>query len=413
MAVMAEIDVDGPVAVAERLEAFALEVLSGAMSRPVQVFNGGVYLRGLIEQGLRKSLEPMVARLGEDANYQSLQQFLADSPWDSGFVERAVAERVVPVIGVQAWVLDDTGFPKDGKHSPGVKRQYSGTLGKIGNCQIGVSLHAVGETGTVPLGWSLYLPEDWCDDPERRKKAKIPGHVAFKTKPQLGVELVKRAAGWAISAAPVLGDQAYGENTELREALHAAGREYVLSVGGTTTVFAPETEFTLPALVEGAKGRKPTRLEASQDQETITELIKRLGPGAAKSVTFRDGLDGKPITSRFIFVRVRAAHGWKQKGLTQAPREEWLIAEWPAGRDEPIDYWISNLPADAEPEQLARLARLRWRIELDYRQLKGQLGLDHYEGRSWPGWYHHTALVTAAHGFLTLERQNPNPPRPA
>jgi len=408
---MAEIDVDGPVAVAERLEAFGIEVLAEAMNRPVQVFNGRVYLRGLLEQGPRKSLEPMVARLGEDADYQSLQQFLADSPWDPGRLVQAVAERVVPAIGVRAWVLDDTGFPKDGKHSPGVKRQYSGTLGKIGNCQIGVSLHAVGETGTVPLGWSLYLPEDWCDDPERRKKAKIPEHVAFQTKPQLGVELVKQAAGWAIAAAPVLGDHAYGENTALRDDLNAAGREYVLSVGGTTTVFAAETEFTLPAVVEGATGRKPTRLGASQAQETITALIQRLGPGAAKSVTFRDGLDGKPITSRFIFTRVRAAHGWKQKGLPAAPREEWLIAEWPEGRDEPIDYWISNLPVDAEPEQLARLARLRWRIELDYRQLKGQLGLDHYEGRSWLGWYHHTALVTAAHGFLTLERQNPNHPR--
>jgi len=412
MAVMAEMDLGGPVAVAERLEAFGVAVLSEAMTRPVQVFNGGVYLRGLLEQGPRKSLEPMVARLGVDADYQSLQQFLADSPWDPGLVVRAVAERVAPVIGVAAWVLDDTGFPKDGKHSPGVKRQYSGTLGKIGNCQIGVSLHAVGASGTVPLGWSLYLPEEWCEDPERRRKAKIPERVAFKTKPQLGVELVKRAAGWAIEAAPVLGDQAYGENTALRDDLDDAGREYVLSVAGKTTVFAPETEFTLPAR-EGATGRKPTRLEASQDQQTITALIKRLGPDAAKSVTFRDGLDGTPITSRFIFTRVRAAHGWKQKGLPAAPREEWLIAEWPEGRDDPIDYWISNLPADAEPEQLARLARLRWRIELDYRQLKGQLGLDHYEGRSWIGWYHHTALVTAAHGFLTLERQNPNHPRPA
>jgi SRSO17 transposase len=410
---MALTDVDGPVAVAERLEAFGIEVLAEAMNRPVQVFNGGVYLRGLLEQGPRKSLEPMAARLGEDADYQSLQQFLADSPWDPGLVVRAVAERVVPAIGVQAWVLDDTGFPKDGKHSPGVKRQYSGTLGKIGNCQIGVSLHAVGETGTVPLGWSLYLPQDWCDDPVRRKKAKIPVDVAFKTKPQLGVELVKQAAGWAITAAPVLGDQAYGENTALRDDLNDAGREYVLSVGGTTTVFAPETEFTLPALVEGAKRRKSTRLQASQDQETIAALIKRLGPDAAKHVAFRDGLHGEPVTSRFIFVRVRAAHGWTQKGLTQVPREEWLIAEWPEGRDDPIDYWISNLPPDAKPEKLARLARLRWRIELDYRQLKGQLGLDHYEGRSWIGWYHHTALVTAAHGFLTLERQNPNHPRPA
>ena len=180
------------------------------MSRPVQMVNGGLYLRGLLEQGPRKSLEPMVERLGGEADYQSMQQFLADSPWDPVLVVKATAERVAPEIDVQAWVLDDTGFPKDGKHSPGVKRQYSGTLGKIGNCQIGVSLHAVGSKGTVPLGWALYLPEEWCKDPARRKKAKIPEEVEFATKPELGVELAVRAAGWKVRKAPVLGEGVRG-----------------------------------------------------------------------------------------------------------------------------------------------------------------------------------------------------------
>ncbi len=409
---MVAADPGGAVGVADRLEAFGLDVLSGAMNRPVQVFNGGVYLRGLLEQGPRKSLEPMVARLGEGADYQSLQQFLADSPWDPAVVVAAVARRVAPAIGVQAWVLDDTGFPKDGKRSPGVKRQYSGTLGKIGNCQIGVSLHAVGESGTVPLGWALYLPEDWCLDVERRRRAKIPEDVVFRTKPELGVDLVEAAGGWGIPAGPVLGDQAYGENNALRERLHGAGREYVLAVGGATKVFKSDTLFTLPDR-DGATGRAPKRLQPSVDPETITELIAGLGAGAAQNVTFRDGPKSEAMTSRFIFARVRASHGWTKKSFNEIPREEWLIAEWPDGRDEPIDYWISNLPPDTPPEQLARLARLRWKIELDYRQLKGELGLDHYEGRSWLGWYHHTALVTAAHGFLTLERQNPNHPRPA
>ena len=190
-----EQDVDPPSVVRERLEEFALEVLAEAMNRPVQVRNGGLYLRGLIEDGARKSLEPLVARVGEEADYQSMQQFLADSPWDPALVVKAVAERVAPVIGVEAWVLDDTGFPKDGKDSPGVKRQYSGTLGKTGNCQIGVSVHAVGVRGTVPLGWALYLPEDWCEDDDRRRKAKIPDEVTFKTKPELGVELVEPSRG--------------------------------------------------------------------------------------------------------------------------------------------------------------------------------------------------------------------------
>jgi SRSO17 transposase len=403
-AVDADFDVDGPAVVKARLEAFGADVLARAMNRPVQMVNGGLYLRALIEQGPRKSLEPLVARLGGDAEYESMQNFLADSPWDSVRVVRSVAERVAPVIDVQAWVLDDTGFPKDGKSSPGVKRQYSGTLGKIGNCQLGVSLHAVGSLGTVPLGWELYLPKDWCGDVERRRKAKIPPTVEFRTKPELGVDLVERAAWWEVRRAPVLGDEAYGDNTALRERLHHANREYVLAIGAQTTVYAPQTTFTLAAR-KGTKGRPPTRPRPDQEPVAIKDLIASLGQDAAQTVTFRDGPDGVPMTSKFIFVRVRAAHDIP--GQTTAPREEWLIAEWPEGRDRPLDYWISNLPPDTALDRLARLARLRWKIELDYRQLKGQLGLDHYEGRSYLGWYHHTALVTAAHGFLTLERMRP------
>ena len=405
---------DPPSAVVERLEAFGAEVLAEAINRPVQMVNGGLYLRGLIEQGPRKSLEPLVERLGGEADYQSLQQFLAVSPWDPALVVKATAERVVPAIDVQAWVLDDTGFPKDGKQSPGVKRQYSGTLGKIGNCQIGVSLHAVGSKGTVPLGWALYLPEEWCKDKERRKQAKIPEEVEFATKPQLGVDLAVRAAGWKLGTAPVLGDQAYGDNTELRDRLHSEGLQYVLSVSPEMTVFTSETQFIAPEPRSGP-GRRSPHPRPDRDPEQVGALIARLGEKQVKTVTFRDGPDGTPRKSRFMFVRVRSAHHWRAHdgrgrwGKTDEipPREEWLIAEWPKGEPEPTDYWISNLPASTKPGRLARLARLRWKIELDYRQLKGQLGLDHYEGRSWLGWYHHTALVTAAHGFLTLERLHP------
>ncbi len=406
--------IDPPSAVRERAEAFTAEVLAEAMGHPVQMANGGLYVRGLLEQGERKSLEPMVGRLGGEADYQSMQQFLADSPWDPVLVVRAVAERVAPAIDVEAWVLDDTGFPKDGTHSPGVKRQYSGTLGKIGNCQIGVSLHAVGGKSTVPLGWALYLPEEWCKDKERRRKAKIPEEIEFQTKPQLGVKLAVRAAGWKVRKAPVLGDSAYGDNTELRDQLHSQGLQYVLSVSPETTVFSAETRFTLPEPRTGP-GRKNNHPRPDRDPESIGQVIARLGEKQLKTVTFRDGPNGTYLKSRFMFVRVRAAHHWRAHdgrgrwGKTEEipPREEWLIAEWPKGKSEPTDYWISNLPRSTKPGRLARLARLRWKIELDYRQLKGQLGLDHYEGRSWLGWYHHTALVTAAHGFLTLERLRP------
>jgi SRSO17 transposase len=393
----------------ERLLGFVDEVVSG-LPHVRQRENAGLYVRRLIEQGGRKSLQPTLFRLEEtSARYESMQQFLADSPWDSMLVVRRCAERVAPELEVEAWVLDDTGFPKDGKHSPGVKRQYSGTLGKIGNCQIGVSVHAVGKHGTAPLGWALYLPEEWCADAGRRGQAKIPAEIAFKTKPELGVDLVVRAAGWAIPSAPVLGDQAYGDNTALRERLNDAEREYVLALGGATKVFAPETVFAVPES-SGARGRPKSRPLPDREPEAIAELIASVGDELAQTVSFRDGPDGKPVSSRFVFVRVRAAHD-RKKATPWPPREEWLLAEWPAGKDEPTDYWISNLPADTEPERLARLARLRWKIELDYKQLKGELGLDHYEGRSWIGWHHHTALVTVAHGFLTLERLCPRAQR--
>jgi len=392
-------------AVKARAEAFVAQVAGAAMSHPVQRANAEVYVRGLLAAGARKSLEPLVERLDGDGNYQSLQQFLADSPWEPERLMQAVAERVAPVVRAEAWVLDDTGFPKDGKKSPGVKRQYSGTLGKIGNCQIGVSLHAVSEHATLPLGWALYLPEDWCADPERRRKAKIPEQVTFQTKPQLGVGLVKQAAGWAIDPAPVLGDAAYGENTQLRGELDAGGFEYVLSINPDTTIFAPGATFAVPDRKPGKPGRTPAAHHADRDPVSVGEYAKTLPDTDFQTVAFR-GKGKTRVRSRFAFKRVTAAHPVTRDRL--APREEWLIIEWPEGDAAPSDYWISNLPARTKPQRLARLARLRWMIELDYRQLKGELGLDHYEGRSYLGWYHHTALVTTAHAFLTLERQNPN-----
>ena len=407
-----DVEVDSLSVVRERLEVFAGEVLAEAVNRPVQLVNGGLYLRGLLEQGPRKSLEPMVERLGGDRDYQSMQQFLSDSPWDPALVVRAVAERVAGEIDVQGWVLDDTGFRKDGKDSPGVKRQYSGSFQKFTSCQIGVSLHAVGSRGTVPLGWALYLPKEWCEDFARREKAKIPERVEFQTKPQLGLALAVRAAGWKLKRGPVLGDCAYGNNTALREQLDDQRLSYLLAVTPELKVFCAQTTFRAPP--PRGYGRFPQpRPAPDREPETIAELVARLGASSLRTVSFRDGPNGRPMKSRFLFARVRSGsdwnvheHAWFHTG-ENPPREEWLIAEWPKGAQHPTGYWLSNLPPSTKPGQLARIARLRWRIELDYKQLKGELGLDHYEGRSWLGWYHHTALVTAAHGFLTLERLRP------
>jgi len=398
------------VGVRERMEGFVWEMTGGfALAR--QRENALLYVRGLVEHGGRKSLQPTLFRLEETAaRYESMQQFLADSPWDPELLVRTCAERVAPEVGVAAWVVDDTGIVKDGKHSPGVKRQYSGTLGKIGNCQITVSVHAVGVRGTVPLGWRLYLPEEWCGDLERRRKAKIPESVCFQTKPRLAAELCERAAGWDVPAAPILADSAYGDDSAFRTELHADGCEYVVAVSAQLSVYGPETTFTVPER-NGPRGRRRTVARPDRKPESLRALAERLPARAWRTLPCRTTPAGEDATGRFAFVRVVATHPVRNDH--QPPREEWLIIEWPPAAEQPSDYWFSNLPADTPKERLARLARLRWMIELDYRELKGELGLDHYEGRSYAGFHHHTALVTCAHAFLTLERLDPKAPRPA
>lgn len=398
------------VEVRERLAEFVADVAERLPLRR-QRENSLLYVRGLIEHGGRKSLQPTLFRLEETpARYESMQQFLADSPWEPALLLRACAESVAPEIDVLAWVVDDTGVVKDGKHSPGVKRQYSGTLGKIGNCQITVSVHAIGERGTLPLGWRLYLPEEWCGDRERRQKAKIPESVVFETKPRLAGSLVEQAAGWEIPPAPILADCAYGDDSGFRTRLHALEREYVLAVSAQVSVYGPETTFAVPER-NGSVGRRRSVARPDRRPESVRALAERLPKKAWKTLPCRTTPAGEDVSSRFAFVRVVATHPVRTDCLP--PREEWLLIEWPAGDEAPSDYWLSNLPANSSRERLARLARLRWTIELDYRQLKGELGLDHYEGRSYAGFHHHCALVTCAHAFLTLERLDPKAPRPA
>jgi SRSO17 transposase len=394
----------------ERLAAFVAEMVSG-LPHVRQRENALVYVRGLIEQGGRKSLQPTLFRLEESpARYESVQQFLADSPWDPELVVRGCAERVAPEIGIVAWVVDDTGIVKDGKYSPGVKRQYSGTLGKIGNCQITVSVHAVGERGTLPLGWKLYLPQEWCGDRERRRKAKIPAAVAFQTKPELAADLCEQAAGWELPTAPILADCAYGDNTAFRSRLNEVELEYVVAVSSQLAVFGPETSFAVPQR-NGSTGRPRTVARPDRKPESVRSLAERLPTRAWRKLPCRTTPAGEDVSGRFAFVRVVATNPVRNRH--QQPRQEWLIIEWPEGEEAPSDYWLSNLGEKESRERLARLARLRWTIELDYRQLKGELGLDHYEGRSYRGFHHHTALVTCAHAFLTLERLCPTARRPA
>src|SRR5438128_7234407 len=290
-----------------RLLAFVDEVV-----RPLphvrQRENALLYVRGLIEHGGRKSLQPTLFRLEETpARYESMQQFLADSPWEWELVVRACAEHVVPELGLLAWVVDDTGIVKDGRHSPGVKRQYSGTLGKIGNCQIAVSVHAIGERGSLPLGWALYLPEEWCADLERRRQAKIPERVVFQTKPELAATLTERASAWELPAAPIIADCAYGDDTGFRTSLHALELEYVLAVSAQISVYGPETSFAVPER-QSPTGRPRSVARPDRKPESVRAPAKRLPTDAWKTLPCRKTPAGEDVEGRFACVRVVATH---------------------------------------------------------------------------------------------------------
>jgi SRSO17 transposase len=364
-----------------------------------------VYLRGLMLDGKRKSIEPMAARV-EDGDEQCLQQFVNQSPWRWEPVQERLAVRMSAEIQPEAWVIDDTGFPKFGDKSVGVARQYCGALGKVGNCQIGVSISAVTAQASCPLDWRLFLPESWNEDP-RRVACRVPEEVAHKPKWELALDMIDELTGWGITAPPVLGDAAYGDATGLRMGLQERGLSYVLDVKGATSAVAGDTAM-LMAKYSG-RGRPPVA-RYEPPFSTVADLAAAAGEQACEQVTWRQGIRA-PLTSRFLAIRVRPMNVKLRQAESGAQvAAQWLLAEWPEDHDAPTDFWLSNLPDTTTLHELVALAKLRWRIEQDYRELKDALGLDHFEGRSWNGWHHHVTLVSVAHGFLTSERLRRRPP---
>jgi SRSO17 transposase len=398
-----------------RLVEFSGEMLE-SMARKDQRRWGEVYLRGLMLDGKRKSIEPMAARLA-DGDEQCLQQFVNQSPWDEVPVRRALARRMSRELAPEGWVIDDTGFPKFGKMSVGVARQYSGALGKVGNCQIGVSVNACSDEASCPLDWRLFIPEEWDEEGEfnqgRRAKAKLPEDVHHVEKWRLALEMIDELIGWGIVPPVILADGAYGDNTEFRSGLEDRGLSYVLDVKGTTSAYGEEVKPTQPPKPEG-RGRPPG-LRYREDPSSLKALALAAGKKTAVTVIWREGTRGK-MTSRFLALRVRPANIHLRRAAHKAGEElpvGWLICEWPANAAEPVKYWLSNLPAQTPLTELVRLAKMRWRIEHDYRELKDALGLDHFEGRTYRGWTHHVTLVSVAHAFLTLERRRRPPTRAA
>jgi SRSO17 transposase len=400
-----------------RLSAFA-EDLFESIPRKDQRRWGQTYLRGLLLDGKRKSIEPMAARLarGDPATdayalEQALQQFVNQSPWDWTAVRRRLAERMTAAIQPQAWVLDDTSFPKFGRHSVGVAPQYCGALGKVANCQVGVSVHAATDQASCPIGWRLFLPESWDTDAERRRKAHVPADVRHRPKWQLALELLDELAGWDLVPPIILADAAYGEISEFRLGLEQRALAYVVQVPGTISAYPPDV---VPETVAYAGRGRPPVARYRQPRSSLRQLVGAAGAQAATMVAWREGADGEQLVSRFVALRVRPAGVRLRRAARggQLP-VRWLLAEWPDGEPEPIKYWLASLPADTPLDRLVGLAKLRWRVEHDYRELKDALGLDHFEGRSWPGWHHHVTLVSVAHGFVTLERLDPKAAAPA
>ncbi len=369
----------------------------------------GAYVRGLLLDGDRKSVEPMARRLeavdraGRDYE-QALQQFVSQSPWD----ERAVRDRLAAHVARQAapggfLILDDTGFPKQGSRSVGVARQYSGTLGKVGNCQVAVTLQYADGRDVFALDAELYLPKSWAEDPDRLRRAGVPEGVGYRPKWRLALAMLERAAAGGVTGT-VLADSAYGSVTEFRDALDRAGRTWCLGVDSVLKVVGADEDLGSVPEWKG-RGRRPSRpagVRAGAKSLSAREWAVS-HPGDFRRVAWREGTKGK-LSSRFAAWRVRPAH---RLSCGVAPRPAcWLLAEWPERAEGPTKFFFANLPKVTSLKALVKTAKSRWWVEHSYAQLKGELGLDHFEGRSWRGWHHHVTLVLLAYAFLVTRRRS-------
>jgi SRSO17 transposase len=366
------------------------------------------YCTGLILPGVRKSVEPMAARvdpLHASARHQALHHFVAKAEWSDADMLRRVIQWVVPRMDWSAggyWIIDDTGFPKKGMHSVGVARQYCGVLGKQDNCQVAVSISLASEQASIPVAWRLYLPQAWAQDARRREKAGVPPQIKFATKPEIALQQLEQLMHEGAPRHCVLADAAYGVDTAFRRRLSALGLSYVVGVTSSVVVWPPGVE-PLPPRPYSGRGRPPVMPRRTRQRQplSVKDLAQQLPSSAFQTISWREGTN-QVLTGRFAAVRVRHAGG--NAGKARLQPQQWLLIEWPAGDAEPLKYFLSNLPADMAINDLVTKAHMRWRIERDYQDLKQELGLGHYEGRGWRGFHHHAALTIAAYGFLVAER---------
>ena len=368
------------------------------------------YCIGLIACAGRKSVEPMAAVTAPErtsAQHQSLLHFVGSGPWSDDKVLSKVREMVLPAVErhgpIEAWIVDDTGFPKKGRHSVGVARQYCGELGKQDNCQVAVSLSLANHHASLPVAYRLYLPKEWAADDQRRRKSGIPAEVSFRSKPEIALEQLRWACAAGLPRGVVLMDAGYGNNSEMRTEITALELTYVAGILSSTTVWAPGTG-PLPPKPWSGQGRPPKlmRRNGRQQPRTVKALALSLPAKAWRTLAWRRGAS-EQLSSRFARVRVRPAH--RDEWRSEPWPEEWLLIEWPKGESEPTKYWLSTLADDIGFRRLVDIAKLRWRIERDYQELKQEVGLGHFEGRGWRGFHHHATLCIAAYGFLISERE--------
>jgi SRSO17 transposase len=402
----------------ERFSAY-VESLAGVIGHADRERPLGDYCRGLLTACERKSVEPLAAVTAPGrtaAQHQSLLHFVGNGGWSDKSVLAKVSDLVLPALQrkgpIEAWIVDDTGFPKKGTHSVGVAHQYCGQRGKQENCQVAVSLSLANASASLPMAYRLYLPQAWAADADRRAKTHVPEDVEFKTKPEIALEQIRAALASELPRGVVLMDAGYGVNSAFRAAISELGLLYVAGVLSSTSVWRPGVEPLPPKPYTRGLGRPTKRLRRDEAHQPVSvkDLALSLPKKAWRVITWREGTNVK-LKSRFARVRVRPAHLDYER--SQPWPEEWLLIEWPRGEKEPTKYWLSTLPATIGFAAMVRVAKLRWRIERDYQELKQEVGLGHFEGRSWRGFHHHATLCIAAYGFLISERLTIPPSRPS
>ena len=367
------------------------------------------YTKGLLLPLERKSVEPMAACLAPGKvrqMHQSLHHIVADAAWSDAALLKRVREQVLPPMTRRhkliAWIVDDTGFPKKGRHSVGVARQYCGQVGKQENCRIAVSVSLATEQASLPVGYQLYLPEDWAGDADRRQKAGVPEEIRFQTKQAIALDQIRSLCKEGVERGVVLADAAYGNDQGFREELEKLEMTYAVGIQSSSTVWPPGTA-PLPPKARKTAGRPAQLLRRDQHHQplSVKDLALCLSPGDLRRISWREGTRGT-MHSRFACLRVRVAHRdiWRKEPHPQ----QWLLIEWPREEKEPTKYWLSNLPASIPLRRLVLLAKQRWIIERDYQELKQELGLGHFEGRGWRGFHHHASMCIAAYGFLVQQR---------